>query len=344
MKLSIFFLLLSLSSLAQENREYRSCYNVQTQEQSMGITIDYGDYSGMCFNDVMMKAIEQTSLPSFLDQDQFILVKNFSHQGEYFYALIDLYKIKANTQVIMQLERFNPKWIAGHTQLRYQFSENAVELYRNIEDIHLSKKPAFRLNDIVTSIEAMRPFGKNYSLIDGTQRKFLAVFRMKSLSDVAIKAIKNKNDSIEQFKIKFERQENKRLLLEYYIQSGTKKGYSLEYNTVTFNCTNGLYFQAEPIVKSVGKKINTVQKIKLALPVLASGALEKSNLIDERLSNFSAMRALISATRNNRDLSLSTQTTLIQELPLEKMRSYEPCGEEKFRHHGICLDKKKEER
>ncbi len=323
------------------NRDYQKCLNLETNAQSKGITLNVGEYKGACFNDEMMRAVDKLELPEHLSEKDFLLVENFSHKGKYYYALIEVGAIDSRTEVMMQLERFAPTWIAGHTQLRYRFPEKIVHLYETLDDLDAGKEPDVKLQDIVTSIEAMRPFGRNYGLVAGTQDKFLAVFRMKSVRDVADKAIRNNNDKIEQFIIKFEKQRNKRVLLEHYVSKGTEHGYSLIYNTLVFNCTNGLYIQAEPIVKSVGKKVKFFQKVKLALPVFASGALERSDLIEKRIENFDARLFVFREEMNaRRELDQKIINILPELSEVKEVERSSKCSENQYRHHGVCVLKK----
>ncbi len=280
------------------NRVKRTCLNLKTLSCMDGITTDRGPNAGICFNDDYMRAVkkvpnEELPLPyqekikvgENEEAYRYLVVENFSHgtdktsgKQKYHVAVIDLLELDESAKVWGQLERFPPKWLAAHAQMRYDLKNGAM-LFDSLSDFKTGKGPTEIVSSIITSIEAMKPHGKPYELIGGTREKFLAVFRLKSLDDVIdkAKAVTKYTVDIEELPLKFQDNINKALLLSDYVNKGTKIGYGVRYHTFVFNCTNGLFIQAERILKRIGKKLRGGWKT--FLPVFVPRILKESGIL-----------------------------------------------------------------
>lgn len=207
-----------------------------------------------------------------------ITVANISHDGSFVIADIPIDKI---THVIYQVERFDPKFIAAHTQLRFDFSE-PFSLKSQVQPFY----SVGTTRSLIFSTEAIfLRSGPGYDLIKGTRNFFGLVYRLAtSQQKYDEQVIKSKN-SIEQFSLNLSANISQKLFSQLLKNFSGMEVIEM-YNTLTRNCTNVLFENLDLIRH---RKRSPLQSFLSSIPVFSPTELYKRKLISTKrpsMANF----------------------------------------------------------
>lgn len=277
-----------------------------------------GRYKGKCQD----SAHKRTALPLSSEQaasffkaadinprEGVIAVSNVSHGDQFWVALIP---VDAIERVYVQMERFPPKWIAAHTQIRMQFQKD-----RLVTLVPQSKKnmnPITKISDIVLSSEFNAPVGVAYDLIKGldTYNPFFSInHRMLSLQEKVNKVVIEEKHQVEQFPLNLSATETQTLLKKWLVRSA-KENMTSMYSTLTCSCTTELY---RVLDDSVDYAKRGISKPKVGrIPVLSERDLRS--------------RKLLLAGKRYPDLDVELGIPINAPRCDQKLRDYENYGSE----------------
>jgi hypothetical protein len=197
-----------------------------------------------------------------------VVVVNFSHDHQFMLAEIPVDKIQ---NVVFQLERFNPKWIAAHTQLRFDFSEPVI-----LKSQYNGKMELGQIRSIVFSTEAiLRINGPKFDLIPGVFDNFGAVYRLVSLDQKYQDVVIEEKNPVEQFDLNLSSKQAQDLF-KIILSRHSSKDVKHVYNTVGLNCTNVLFQDLDQLLNYKGVFFG---RTRTTIPVLSPGVLKAVKLI-----------------------------------------------------------------
>lgn len=245
-----------------------------------------GKYKGKCQDSVHKRTAQllsqEAAAPFYKTADLtprsgLIAVANISHNDQFWVALIPVNQAE---KMIVQMERFPPKWIAAHTQIRVQFSENSDVIL--IPQSKKNTNPMIKVKDLVFSSEYNAPADVPYDLFKGlnTQDPHFAInHRVTSLQDKVTKMVIEEKHQVEQFALNLTPAEIKTFFKNWFSRSAKEK-MSKMYSTLTCSCTTELYRVIDDYVdyaKRGTKKPRSVGRI----PVLVHYDLKSRKLLQE---------------------------------------------------------------
>ncbi|MEO0445277.1 MAG: DUF4105 domain-containing protein [Verrucomicrobiota bacterium] len=177
--------------------------------------------------------------------------------------------------LIFQMERFPPERIAAHTQVRVSFPRRSIKWYASPGDLTRGKI-GDRLSDLVFSVEAWWVQGDEYSLLRGTKNHFTMVFRGVSLESKVQSMIREKEHTVEQWKLTATPHQIEQFIRGFADRSQEASG-KIPYHTVRVNCTTEPFSLLESVLN---------QKIRTPLlPVRSFRPMERAGIVQERLPN-----------------------------------------------------------
>lgn len=245
-----------------------------------------GKYKGQCQDSAHKRTaflLTETQAAPFYqlaDQTQnrdLIAVANISHNDQFWVALIP---VSSAERLFVQMERFPPKWIAAHTQIRLQFSGSESVIL--VPQSKKNKSPITHTKDLVFSSEFNAPAGVNYDLIKGLNTyspHFAINHRVLSLQEKVNKIVIEEKHQVEQFPLNLTQTEIKTFLKNWFARSAKEKMSSM-YSTLTCSCTTELY---RVLDESVDYKKRGMKKPKSVgrIPVLTESDLKSRKLLAE---------------------------------------------------------------
>ncbi len=205
---------------------------------------------------------------------QAMFFANISHAGQFWVGATTGADVIQD--VIFQMERFAPEWLAAHTQLRFNF-KNGHAMWLFPQSGPVASEPV-ALASIVLSVEAVSFVGgPDYDLIKGTQGYYGLAKRMVSLTDEYMGAVEEQH-KIEQFRLKFEGARASAFFALAVKQLHEPEMTSL-YHTLQLNCTNTLFQVIDLFLK---RPRDELSRAWTTIPVLSKGALETRNVFDDQ--------------------------------------------------------------
>jgi hypothetical protein len=244
-----------------------------------------GKFKGQCLDTKSVrsyrlldqKIINQYNVLKHAQNKGALFAANFFHAGKFYIAAINPSHLK---NIIFQIERFPPEWLAAHTQLRFTFdSAQAISLY----DQKNPEKILFNLSEMVLSVEAafMRQ-GPNYDLWKGMHGYFGMAHRLVSLEQRYQESVAQYGHKVEQILLSPHEkliannpQWRSELLLSMLMELDRPAMNSL-YHTLKVNCTNTLF-------RALDKYFNYEKEAGSGLsatwPIFSQHALKKRRLI-----------------------------------------------------------------
>lgn len=201
-------------------------------------------------------------------------VANISHDGGFVIADIPIDKI---TRILFQVERFDPKFIAAHTQLRFDFSEPFL-LKSQVQPFN----SVGTTRSLVFSTEAIfLRSGPGYDLIKGTNNFFGLVYRLATTQQkYNDQVIKSKN-SVVQYFLNLS-PDSAQKLFKQLLKNYSGMEVTEMYNTLTRNCTNVLF---ENLDLMNHRKSPPLQSFLASIPVFSPKELYKRGLISKKSPN-----------------------------------------------------------
>lgn len=176
-------------------------------------------------------------------------------------------------RVIFQLERFDPTWIAAHTQLRLKFSA-PITLVNQVDSSLVDQ-----IDEIIISVEAVQYVGgPDYGLVRGVRNNFAAAYRLVSLEDKTYHSVVTENNPVNQWLLRIDH--NARQKLWQAVLSKNDPNITHMYHTLNFNCTNRLF---EMLDEALGHRNRLHQRPMTTLPILSTNLLQQRRLIERRL-------------------------------------------------------------
>jgi hypothetical protein len=177
------------------------------------------------------------------------------------------------SRVVFQIERFDPKWIAAHTQLRFDF-KSPVQLTRQV----LGSLERTEVMSLVFSVEALpMRTGPSYDLIKGTQSYYGLSYRITSLDQKIQDVVLGEKNPVDQFALNLSAQKSQDLFTQILKNHSSKEITEL-YHTVDRNCTNVLF---ENLDQMLNKDRWLFNRATRALPILSPGLLYQRGLTDQ---------------------------------------------------------------
>lgn len=124
---------------------------------------------------------------------------NVQHEGAFWLGVMDEDSI---SDVVFQVERFPPEWIAAHTQLRFNFRPGkGMKLYSQTDG---GKTTSF-LREVILTVEAVGYIGgPEYDLIKGMKGRYGLAKRIVSLRDKYLHMIVNQDHTVNQYRLNFD--------------------------------------------------------------------------------------------------------------------------------------------
>lgn len=222
--LSFLFILISISSKALD------CNFDHADPYSPNIKMPAGKYVGQCLDTQLHRSAKKLA-----ENDNEITVANFQYEDQYYIAHIPKHSVEKVIFDIVHFDTSVPLINAAHTQLRFVLktgkkiileSQSRSKAYSRVE-----------ISDFILSVHGDGPRGVDYSLIEGLNKNYLAVYR---LVETKTRALEDKERKINQYKLHLTEDEASQVMLEAVYKS-TKTGYLNIYHTLKLNCTTELF-------------------------------------------------------------------------------------------------------
>lgn len=143
----------------------------------------------------------------------------------------------------------------SHTELRFQL-ERPVELYSPGENGRATA-PAFRVDDLVSSVEAVGVPGETFNLWGGLCDHFVAVRRFKSLRENFYERVVEQGRVIQQWEVALEAPQRNELLRRAILDSH-EAGCGTLYHVFAHSCTTEAFRLIDSVVRYGIKRWRTV--------------------------------------------------------------------------------------
>lgn len=219
-----------------------------------------GRYKGQCQDSChkrSVKTLDQAQSASYrrmarAAQDD-LAIANVSHQRKFWVAFVSPDAVE---KVILQLDRFDPKWVAGHIQLRLRFKKGQEPIL--VPQSRKSADVPVRLSDLVISDEYNAPIGVPYDpfkgFIGGDDSHFNINYRIASLEERFEDMVIKRSGQVEQFPLELNKREKRGILLAA-LRLADREGMSRLYNTWTKSCVTETYEVIDSVVDYEGRGI-----------------------------------------------------------------------------------------
>lgn len=167
---------------------------------------------------------------------------------------------------------FPPEWIAAHCLMFFQFEKGGCF------DHHGNP-----MAGVVLTIEAYQRESQSYSLIKGMQKEFDIIWILTSWRDYVLETCKYTDYKLVPYKVLFDREQKKKLLLEAMKQTAVNREGEL-YHTTRNNCTNNLVILMN---ECTDKKIrfwtlpSMIYNVRATMPTMVPGYLYKKGLLSK---------------------------------------------------------------
>jgi hypothetical protein len=237
------------------------------------VGVPFGPFVGAC-----LRSEQRRNFVAIELENDFITVANVSHADEFYMAQIP---IKSLRRLVYQIEKFDPKWIAAHTQLRFDFSRPIKLVKQNGQK---DSQPEYTYS-LVFSVEAvpMRG-GPSYDLFKGLKSYYALSYRLTSLEQKHLDLVIREKSEIHQYRLSTSQSESQNIF-RYIIQNYSAKTKTAEYeemyHTINRNCTNVLF---EIFDQLASRNRGLFHRATTALPIISSWTLRLRNLIEKELS------------------------------------------------------------
>lgn len=185
-------------------------------------------------------------------------------------AVIQADKVK---DVYLAVEPFAPEVIAGHGLLVFEMEEDgAVTGPDGRQDFGFA-----------VSVEARRPVGTEYGLIDGMKKKFGLVYELGSLSDQLQKVTRQRGHKLVLHRLDLDA-EQKKTLAHNALDSAVEDRLGEWYHTITNSCYTGCVDLVNGVVPDSQKMARWSRHLKFArlatsLPPMAGATLRSKGLL-----------------------------------------------------------------
>lgn len=167
---------------------------------------------------------------------------------------------------------FPPEWIAAHCLMFFQFEKGGCF------DHHGNP-----MAGVVLTIEAYQRENQSYSLIKGMQKEFDIIWILTSWRDYVLETCKYTDYKLVPYKVLFDQEQKKKLLLEAMKQTAVNREGEL-YHTTRNNCTNNLVILMN---ECTDKKIrfwtlpSMIYNVRATMPTMVPGYLYKKGLLSK---------------------------------------------------------------
>ena len=185
-------------------------------------------------------------------------------------AVIQADKVK---NVYLAVEPFAPEVIAGHGLLVFEMEEDgAVRGPNGQQDFGFA-----------VSVEARRPVGTEYGLIDGMKKKFGMVYELGSLSDQLQKVTRQRGHKLVLHRLELD-QEQKKELAHNALDSAVEDRLGEWYHTLTNSCYTACVDLVNEVVPDSQKMARWSKHLKFSrlatsLPPMAGATLRSKDLL-----------------------------------------------------------------
>ena len=266
-------IMLFASVLLLSSSVYANCFSPITKKFKDGPGIAKGSRKGHCIDTVQALPVQILSR-----SDDTLVLKNVKSKG--MHGVLVMHPTKDLVETIFHRERFAPKWIAAHTQVRLKFKTGSLHWYKSEADLRNVGIPDHVFSDLLLSIEAVGEEGYQYGLLEGAENHFALVYHAINQDDKVKSSINEEHNTINQWAFNFSRQQGIEFLNRFIARS-EKKGLNEMYNTITKNCTNELF----RTLNAMAEKPSHFSHFDLgrsSLPIIAPGILQSHGFIPEK--------------------------------------------------------------
>lgn len=185
-----------------------------------------------------------------------MVLANVTHRNKFYVAAIPV-AVGDIASVIFQQENFESNLIpAAHGQIRLDFTKPVLLTPQN----RSSHEAKIETKQLLLSMEALGEAGAQFDVIKGLQKEYMGVWRIKTLSDFAVRMDKmrktdpahptgpGKIPTVKQYLLAFQKYPEKRVaILKNWIRKSTERQLSVPYNTITSSCA----MEAMNLIESV---------------------------------------------------------------------------------------------
>jgi hypothetical protein len=184
-------------------------------------------------------------------------------------------------EVFWWSENFPPEWIAAHGGLVFLFDDPAA----------LRTSDGRRSIGLVLSVEARLPVGDRFSLVRGTTGRFRLVHMLTSVEDRLQQAVKEKNHSIDVYRLELSGPE-RQALFDAAVEGAVEGREPERYHTITNNCVTTLVDLLTRTL-SPARAPRTLRLFGLPdprsiIPKITLGWLQKEGILSARLAQISS--------------------------------------------------------
>lgn len=206
------------------------CNYDHSDPYSPDVKMPTGDYAGQCLDTKLHRSAQKIS-----ENENEIVVANFQYEDQYYIARIPKNSVAKVIFNIVHFDTSIPFINAAHTQLRFVLKPGKTIV---LDSQSTSRAPhRVEINDFILSVHGDGPRGVDYSLIQGLNKNYIAVYR---LIETRTRALEDKSRKINQYKLYLNEEEASQVMLEAIYKS-TKTGYLNIYHTMKLNCTTELF-------------------------------------------------------------------------------------------------------
>ncbi len=185
-----------------------------------------------------------------------VVLANVTHRNKFYVAAIPI-AVGDIGSIIFQQENFESNFIpAAHAQIRLDFTKPVLLTPQN----RSADEAKIETKQLVLSMEALGETGAQFDVIKGLQNEYMGVWRIKTLSDFAVRMdnMKKKDPAhptgpakiptVKQYLLAFQQYPEKRVaILKNWIRKSTERQLSVPYNTITSSCA----MEAMNLIESV---------------------------------------------------------------------------------------------
>lgn len=218
---------MGLKGLPRASAERLNAEQVMAYLQLDPVYYQEGIFKGQAIDQSLKRPVK---LIPELETTESYFVSHFYNQGQFWLAEIPK---KGVRQVIAQLALFKGPLIFTLTHMQYRFlMENPVELYR-VKDGEIKKT---RTNDLIFTVQAALPAGKNYDAIEAFKGAYKMTSRLSNTFDRAVYEEIDSGDIVTQYLLKNMSREQQDDLLYNSVQFSSLNAYEKDYKATSENC------------------------------------------------------------------------------------------------------------